>query len=378
MGAGADARRVRVQQATATLFPTLGVHPLRGRFYGPDEDAPGAALTVVLSEEFWTRELGRDANVIGRVLQLNRGRYEVIGIAPAGFTGAELNPVDMWLPLRASAYAESGNDAGFDDRGMSWLLAVVRLKPAITDVTADAQLTTAHVAALRAYGQERGAAYLERRHHTLVDKQAPRVFAASVIAARGPSPSRMSSISLWLAAVSAIVLLIACANVANLLLARGIGMQRDMTIRVALGANRRRLISQSMTEAGVLAAAGAVAALGVAWWSSRVVHAVILPGVAFTDTGMSRRLLMFTALAAAVTALFAGFLPALQASRAADTGAEALRASRGNSSSRSTLRGVLMVGQITLSVVLLIGAGLLCEGCGARRAPMSASITSGR
>jgi hypothetical protein len=126
MGAGADARRVRVQQATATLFPTLGVHPLRGRFYSAAEDAPGAALTVVLGEEFWTRELGRDASVIGRVLQLNRGRYEVIGIAPAGFTGAELNPVDMWLPLRASAYAESGNDAGFDDRGMSWLLAVVR------------------------------------------------------------------------------------------------------------------------------------------------------------------------------------------------------------------------------------------------------------
>jgi putative ABC transport system permease protein len=364
MGAGADARRVRVQQATASLFPTLGVHPFRGRFYNTSEDVPGAALTVVLAEEFWTRELGRDASVIGRVLQLNRGRYEVIGIAPAGFTGAELNPVDLWLPLRASAYAESGNDAGFDDRGMSWLRMVVRLKdgPGITPESVQAQLTAAHVAAVRAYELERGQAYLERRSHTPVDKQAPRLFTASVIAARGPSPSRMSSISLWLAAVSAIVLLIACANVANLLLARGIGMQRDMAIRVALGANRQRLISQSLTEAAVLATAGAIAALGVAWWSSRVVHAVILPGVAFTDTGMPRRLMLFIALAAAITALFAGLLPALQASRAADTRAEALRASRGNSSSRSAVRGVLMVGQITLSVILLIGAGLFVRG----------------
>jgi putative ABC transport system permease protein len=362
MGAGAEARRVRVQQATASLFPTLGVHPLRGRFYSADEDASGAALTVVLGEEFWTRELGRDASVIGRVLQLNRGRYEVIGVAPAGFTGAELSPVDLWLPLRASAYAESGNDAGFDDRGMSWLRMVVRLKDGITPEAAQAQLTTAHVAAVRAYELERGQAYLERRSHTPIDKQAPRLFTASVIAARGPSPSRMSSISLWLAAVSAIVLLIACANVANLLLARGIGMQRDMAIRVALGANRRRLISQSLTEAAVLATAGAIAALGVAWWSSRVVHAVILPGVAFTDTGMPRRLMLFIALAAAITAVFAGFLPALQASRAAGTGADALRASRGNSSARSSLRGVLMVGQITLSVILLIGAGLFVRG----------------
>ena len=167
----------------------------------------------------------------------------------------------------------------------------------------------------------------------------------------------MSSISMWLAGVSAIVLLIACANVANLLLARGIGMQRDMAIRVALGANRRRLISQSMTEAAVLAAAGALAALGVAWWSSRVVHAVILPGVAFTDTGMTRRLLLFIAIAAAITALFAGFLPALQASRAAEGRRGAARVARQFVVTFGDAQRV-MIGQITLSVVLLIGAGL--------------------
>jgi predicted permease len=356
MGVGAEARRVRVQQAAAGFFPTLGVKPARGRFYAADEDAPGAPLTAVLGDEFWEREFGRDPAILGRVLQLNRGRYEVVGIAPAGFTGAELSAVDVWLPLRASAAAESPGDAGFDDRGMGWINAVVRLKPGVTDDAADAQLTTGYVAARRAFEAERGAAYMDRRGLPRVDREAPRLFTASVIAARGPSRSRVSSIAIWLAGVSLVVLLIACANVANLLLARGIRARREITIRAALGAGRRRLLFQLLTDAGVLAGAGALAALAVAWWSSRVVHAIVVPDVAFTDTGMGLRLLGFVAAAAVMTTLLAGLLPALQASRTA--GGDVLRASRGNSSSRSDLRGALMIGQITLSVVLLVGAGL--------------------
>jgi predicted permease len=358
MGTGAEARRVRVQQAAAALFPTLGVTPARGRFYSSDEDAPGAPLMAVLGEEFWEREFGRDPAIVGRVLQLNRGRYEIVGIAPAGFTGAELSAVDVWLPLRASAFAESGGDAGFDDRGMGWISAVVRLNPGVTDTMADAQLTAAYIAARRAFEQEVGAAYMDRRSLPRVDREAPRLFTASVIAARGPSRSRVSSIAIWLAGVSLVVLLIACANVANLLLARGIRARREIAIRAALGAGRRRLVMQLLTDAGVLAGAGALAALAVAWWSSRVVHAIVVPDVAFTDTGMPLRLLWFVSAAAVLTTLLAGLLPALQASRTAGGGDVLRAASRGNSSSRSDLRGALMIGQITLSVVLLVGAGL--------------------
>ena len=356
MGSGSDARRVQVQQASASLFPTLGVRPARGRFYAVEEDVPGAAPTAVLSEEFWAREFERDPGIIGRVVQLNRGRYEVVGIAPTGFTGAELSPVDVWLPLRASAFAESGRGAGFDDRGQWWIRAVVRLKSGVTSDAADAQLTATHIAARRAYAKE-SAGLPEHAGRAYAEHEVPRLFTASVIAARGPSPSTTSAISLWSAGVSLVVLLIACANVANLLLVRGIRVQRELALRVALGADRRRLLAQSMTEAALLAGAGALAALGVSWGSSRMVHAMLIPDVAFSGSGIGLRLLVFISAAAVITALFAGILPAVQASRTA--GADALRAaSRGNSSARSTLRGTLMVAQITLSVVLLVGAGL--------------------
>ena len=185
----------------------------------------------------------------------------------------------MWLPLRASAFAESGRGAGFDDRGQWWIRAVVRLKAGVTSDAADAQLTATHIAARRAYAKE-SAGLPEHAGRAYAEHEVPRLFTVSVIAARGPSPSTTSAISLWSAGVSLVVLLIACANVANLLLARGIRAQRELAIRVALGADRRRLLAQSMTEAGLLASAGALAALGVAWSSSRVVHAMLIPDAA--------------------------------------------------------------------------------------------------
>jgi predicted permease len=210
-------------------------------------------------------------------------------------------------------------------------------------------MTAAHIAARREVERLGGEPYLSRGPAYL--------YGTSIIAARRPNPSATASVSLCLAVVSAIVLIIACANVANLLLTRGIQMRRDLAVRAALGAARGRLAGLVITEAAMLAAAGAVMALLVARWSSAAARS-FLPDITFSDSAhINTRLLVFSAAAAILTVMLAGLIPALHA--AGTSAAEALRTvTRGSSARRSRTRNLLMIGQTALSVVLLVGAGL--------------------
>jgi len=345
MGRGEEVERIRVISASASLFPLAGAAPELGRFFDEHDDRLGANPVAVLSDEFWRRRFGADPGMLGRKLDIGQGTYEVIGVAPAGFTGAELEPVDVWLPIERSQELEQEGADWRDHRNWWWMRSVVRLRDDVSAEAAAAEATAAH----RAGRQEQ----IEQDRY---DANAELVL-GSVIAARGPDPSAEARVARWLAGVSLIVLLIACFNVANLLLARAARWRRELAVRTALGASRGRLVGQLLTESLVLALLGALGALLVARWGWDALHHVLLPNVAFTDQTMGRRLLAFLGTSSILTALLAGLLPALQASRAEV--ADALRAgARSVSHGSGRLRATLLVAQATLSVVLLIGAGL--------------------
>ena len=345
MGRGDEAQEVRVKLATASFFQLLGVSPRLGRFYGEGEDGVESPPLAVLSWEFWERRFGGNANVIGQVLDIGSGRHEVVGIAPPGFTGADLAPVDLWIPLETSQAIRSGNTSWRDSRNNWWLRVVARLSPGASETSAGAEATAAH----RGARQELIDADRYSADATLIP--------ASLIAAKGPSPTRESRVATWLAGVSLIVLLIACFNTANLLLARATANQQTTAVRLALGAGRTSLVAERILESLLLATLGAGAGLLLATLFGGPIHEALLPGVSFNDTGVGGRLALFAGIAAALSGLVSGVLPALQSTGVRFT--DALKGGgRGEAPGGSRVRSALLIAQAALSVVLLICAGL--------------------
>jgi predicted permease len=344
VGSGPDASRVRAVMASADLFPLLGVHPALGRFYAAEDDRIGVPATAVLSHEYWRSTMGSDADALGRTLEIDGHAFTVVGVAPRGFTGIDLAPVDVWLPLATAGGLINGPD-WLDNRGWYWMGAVVRLAPGVEVGAAEAEATGLHRNARRAEGEEDDVAVEGR------------IALDPLIVARGPEASGESKVARWLGGVSVVVLLIACANVANLLLARGTRRRREVAVRLALGVGRSRLVAVMVLESMLLALLGGGVALLIAHLGGGVMRDLLLPGVYFPQSAVSGRVVAFVLGAALLAGLLAGVGPAIQATRADLTGDLSMGAGSG-AARRSRLRGALTVAQAALSVVLLVGAGL--------------------
>jgi putative ABC transport system permease protein len=344
---------------TGNYFPMLGVSAAMGRTILPDDDRRNASRVAVVSHRYWTRELGAAPDAIGRTLRIRGNAFTIIGVAPPSFSG--MVPVlapELWIPVNASLEVEpigmhdtvpSPGPTRLDRRGDRWLFLRGRLNPGKTVTQSNANLGLL-MARLEASNPQ-----------TNQGRQAI-VKATSDIHFHPAADGTILPIAAGLMVVVGLVLLIACANVASMLLARASGRQREIGIRLAIGASRGRLVRQLVTETFVMSALGTAGGLVLAWWVLSIVGSLNLPlpfPLAF-NLHFDARVLMFTILATCAAALLAGLAPAVQASKpnvANDLrGAPSMTRGAGRG---WTLRDVLVAGQMALTASLLVIAALL-------------------
>ena len=339
---GAETEHAFGAIVSGEYFPVLGIVPAAGRLIGPSDDLATAPPVVVLSHAFWRQRLGGAPDAVGRTIALNDHPFTIIGVAQPDFRGMTPPIVgDLWVPLAADAVLRPALDPAVRLDTIR-LQLVGRLKPRIDRARAQADLDTIGRQLSRARGEPD-------------DRQAVTVYGSTVLV-----PEFSSPVAAFLAALMtlvALVLLIICVNLANLVLARAAGRRAELAIRQSLGAGRARLVRQLLTENALVALAGAAAGVSLAIWCTRLLMLVTLPTPfpLALDLSVDVRVLAFSAAAAIAAALAFGVLPALSASSIDLVSAVK---SSGGGSRHGRLRSAFLVAQVALSVLLLIAAGL--------------------
>jgi putative ABC transport system permease protein len=333
---GDEPRRLRAVVVSGEFFQALGVEAALGRAVTPEDDQDGKDDVVVLSHALWQSRFGGSREIIGQTITLNGRSHTVIGVMPANFTFPD-DRVDLWRPMALSPQQTQNREA-------KWLRVVGRLKPGLSIEQAGAEMSAI-------------ARQLEQEYP---DSNAG--WGARLVPLREEITGKFSSFLFVLLGAVAFVLLIACVNIANLLLARASSRQKEMAVRAALGASRGRLVGQFLTESLLLAVMGSALGLLIVFWLGDALVALSPVNIPrLTEVGIDNRVLGFTLLLSLLTTLIFGLAPAWQASRPSIH--EALKEEgRGMAgSSGQSLRSLLVIAEVAVSLVLLVGAGLMIK-----------------
>ena len=342
-----EAQLLRGTVITADLLPLLGVQPVLGRAFLPEEDAAGGGpggRPAILSFEVWQEQFGGDAGIVGRAVDLNNSRFIIVGVMPAGFKfPIQPQPTQVWITTALDNERPAGPGAIMVARGYRGWRVIGRLKPGVT------------------VEQARSEADVIAPGLVSEDPEANKDMTIGVRPLLDNVVGNLRPTLLLLLGAVAFVLLIACVNVANLLLERAISRQREIKVRLALGASGARIIRQLLTESVLLAGMGGVLGMGLAYWGTDLIVALSPESLARVgEAELDMRVLAFTAIVSLVTGVAFGLVPAVLISKT--NLAESLKEGRrGATASVQTnrMRSVLVVAEVALALVLLVGAGLL-------------------